>query len=289
MNIGEKFEKLCSNLRMDDDTVKTIHNRYRRITKILNRVYWGIDSETTHSLYVGSYGRGTAINVSDIDMLMILPWSIYKKYDNYSSNGESALLQDVKNELLVTYPQTEISGDGQVVKVAFTDDVSFEIIPCFENSDRSFYYPDTHNGGSWEKTDPRPEIDAINTLNKQTNKNLKRLCRMIRAWKDNCSVPMNGLLIDTFAYKFLSNWKYKNKSYDYYDLMTRDFFESLSEEDDNKDYWVAVGSKQYIYPQGKFSTKAKTAYNNSLKAIEIEKKYDSIANFYWKEIYGNKF
>lgn len=290
MSINDKFSAFCSNLRMSDNTVSNVIMRYHRITKRLNCDFRGIDSDNLYSLYVGSYGRGTAIHVSDIDILYIMPPEYYTKYDSYKGNGQSALLQDVKKSIAKTYTNTVISGDGQVVKVSFSDGVVFEVVPCFKLTDGSFWYPDTHNGGSWKITKPRSEIKAINDLNNITNKNLKRLCRMIRAWKDYCNVPMGGLLIDTFAYRFLKDWKYNDKSYLYYDLMTRDFFKYLSEQNDNQSYWQAVGSNQYIYPKGKFAAKAKTAYNNALNAIKYEEQNnEAMSNYYWRKIYGTKF
>lgn len=38
--------------------------RYKRITHAINAEFWGIDSETEHSRYVGSYGRSTAIDTN---------------------------------------------------------------------------------------------------------------------------------------------------------------------------------------------------------------------------------
>ena len=290
MSISNKFNTFCSNIRMNNTIVSNIRMRYHEITKRLNKDFRGIDNDTINSLYVGSYGRGTAIHVSDIDMLYILPWSYYNKYDSYKNNGQSILLQAIRDSILQRYPSTYISGDGQVVQVIFSDGVIFEIVPCFEDSDGSFWYPDTHNGGSWKKTNPRAEINAINQLDNVTNNNLKRLCRMIRAWKDNCDVSMGGLLIDTFAYRFMKDWEYNDKSYIYYDWMTRDFFKYLSKQDDSQLYWCAVGSGQYIYPKGKFTEKAKTAYNNALNAIYYEEKNNEImSNDYWREIYGKKF
>lgn len=290
MSISDKFNTFCSNLRMSSNMVEDIRYRYRRITKQLNQDFRDITNDTLYSLYVGSYGRGTAIHVSDIDMLYILPWTYYITYNSYSSNGQSALLQAVKESIKKTYPNTYICGDGQVVKVVFTDGVVFEVVPCFEYLDGSgFIYPDTHNGGSWKTTNPRPEINEINALNNTTNKNLKRLCRMIRAWKDKYDVPMGGLLIDTFAYRFLNSWDYKDKSFLYYDWMTRDFFKYLSEQNDHQSYWCAVGSGQYIYPKGNFVEKAKNAYDNALNAIEQENNNEWLANYYWKQIYGDRF
>ena len=291
MSISDKFSDFCSNLRMSDTTVSNVRIRYHSITKRLNKDFRGIDNGYIYSLYVGSYGRDTAIQVSDIDMLYILPWTYYTKYDSYQSNGQSALLQAVKDSIKLTYPSTYIGGDGQVVKVWFSDGVVFEVVPCFEYLDGSgFCYPDTNNGGCWKTTKPRQEISAINSINNATNKNLKRLCRMIRAWKDNCNVPMGGLLIDTMASRFLCSWEYSTQSFSFYHWMTRDFFKYLSEQNDNQSYWIAVGSGQYIYPKGKFSSKAKSAYDNALIAIEKENKgYTYTANDYWREIYGTRF
>ncbi len=290
MSISDKFSSFCSNLRMSDNIVSNVRMRYHSITKRLNKDFRSIDNDYLNSLYVGSYGRGTAIHVSDIDILYILPWDYYTKYNSYRQNGQSALLQSIKGSLEKTYWNTEIGGDGQVVKVSFSDDVVFEVVPCFECSDGSFCYPNTNDGGYWEMTNPKTEINTINAWNNITNGNLKRLCRMIREWKYNCNVPMGGLLIDTFAYKFLKDWEYNDKSFLYYDWMTRDFFKYLSEQNDNQSYWLAVGSGQYIYPKGKFTAKAKSAYNNALEAIEKEDKgYSYIANDYWRAIYGTKF
>lgn len=51
---------------IDMDTRGIISSRYKRITKSINQTFWGSNSETAHSYYVGSYGRGTAINTSDL-------------------------------------------------------------------------------------------------------------------------------------------------------------------------------------------------------------------------------
>lgn len=200
------------------------------------------------------------------------------------------MIQELKIVLKKTYSTSFISGDGQVVKIDFTDGICYEIVPGFINKDgESYTYPDTHNGGSWKTTNPRAEIREINNKNDAWNKNLKRLCRMARAWKDKWDVPIGGLLIDTLAYNFMKNWAYKDKSYIYYDWMSRDFFEFLKNQDSDKDYWLAPGSDQRVYRKGAFEYKALRCYNISLEAIEAEKKYPHTAKSKWREIYGTKF
>lgn len=290
MSVSDYFSTFCSNLRMDSNTVSKIQSRYQQITKRINLDYWNSSSETEHSLYVGSYGRGTEIWTSDIDIIVRLPYSIYEKFDKYSGNGQSALLQEVKGVLQKTYSTSYIKADGQVIGIDFSDGISFEIVPTFINNDGSYTYPDTNNGGAWKVTDPKKEIDAMNSRNNETNKNLKRLCRMARAWKQKCNVPMSGILIDTLAYKFMDDWEYKDKSYLYYDYMSRDFFEYLKDLDKNQDYWLAPGSQRYVWKDENFQNKARIAYDNALSAISYESNNQSYSSKQkWREIYGTKF
>ena len=289
MSANKEFKEFCSNIRIDSDSVSRVSYRYHRITKQLNKDFWSSESEDSHSLYVGSYGRDTDIHTSDIDMLFQLPYEVYQRYNSYSGNGQSALLQAVKQSVHRTY-NSFIRGDGQVVKVNFTDGICFELVPCFRNPDGSFIYPDTNDGGKWRMTNPKPEIAAIREGNEIWNGNLKRLCRMARAWKEEWNVPMGGLLIDTLAHKFLSTWEHRDKSFTYYDWMTRDFLNSLKNQDEERRYWHAIGSNQQVYRKGKFEYKALCCYNLSLKAIEHESQgnYRS-ANQCWRKIYGTEF
>jgi hypothetical protein len=290
MSVSTKFQNFCSKIRIASSVVGNISYRYKRITRQLNKDFWDTESETSHSLYVGSYGRDTDIHVSDIDVLFQLPYSVYERIDNHSGNGQSALLAEVKDSLKNTYSTTHISGDGQIVVIKFNDGVNFEIVPCFINKDNSYTYPDSNNGGSWKITNPKPEIEEIRKTNYALNGNLKNLCRMGRAWKDEWGVLMGGLLIDTLAYQFLKSWSHRNDSYTYYDWMTRDFFEYLKEQDENKTYWLAVGSGQYVYKKGDFQYKALRGFNIAKEAIDYEERdMPYSANGKWREIFGTKF
>ena len=78
------------------ETRQDISRRYRTVTKAINQEFWNSLSETTHSLYVGSYGRNTAVNTSDIDILVEIPESEYNRFSYSRGNGQSRLLQVVK-------------------------------------------------------------------------------------------------------------------------------------------------------------------------------------------------
>jgi len=288
MGVGDDFKSFCSNLTIPLETRKTIGDRYQLITKRLNLDFWSLDSNKDHSFYAGSYGRGTATRgFSDLDMIFRLPYGVYEKYNNYVYNGQSALLQEVRKSLQKTYSTTSIGGDGQVVAISFTDGITFEIVPAFVNKDGSYTYPDSNDGGRWRVTNPKPEIESF--MDSTVNGNLKWLCRMMRVWKNKWSVPMGGLLIDTLAYRFLRDWPDKDKSFLYYDWMTRDFLNFLSEEN-FRDYWLAVGSSQYIFRKGDFQHKAKRCYNISVEAINHATAGNTWSSKQkWREIYGSYY
>ena len=267
--------------------------RYKAITRRLNTDFWNTTSDEAHSLYVGSYGRNTAIEgFSDLDMIIELPFSVYTKYNGYSSNGQSALLQAVKTSIEKTYSTTSVRADGQVIMVPFNDGITFEVVPVFVNKDGSYTFPDANNGGAWRITNPRPEIEAIKTRNTACNGNLVPLCRMARAWKKTWDVPIGGLLIDTLAYQFIETWSYRDKSYYYYDWMCRDFFDWLAAQSVTQEYWRAPGSGQSVYSKEPFQYKAKRCYNIALEAIVHETadpKREWSAKQKWREIFGTTF
>lgn len=290
MTVADKFRNFCDDIRISSNAVDNISYRYKRITKQLNNDFWNTNSDTAHSLYVGSYGRDTDIHISDVDMLMRLPANYYYSYNAYVSNGQSALLQAVRSSIEKTYGFTRLKGDGQVVVVPFTDGITFEVLPCFINVDNSYTYPDANGGGVWKTTDPVPEREAIKTANDLYNGNLKRLCRMMRVWKDEWSVLISGILIDTLAYDFIRTWQYRDKSYMYYDWMARDFFEYLKNQNANQQYWLAPGSNKYVYREGNFEYKALRCYNIAVEAVRYEVDGKSYATTQkWKEIFGSKF
>ena len=292
IGLADWFKTFCGNIQVQNGAVISL--RYKAITKRLNTDFWETDSDTSHSLYVGSYGRNTAIHgTSDVDMIFQLPYSVYKQYDDYNGNGQSALLQAVRTSVKKTYFVTNIGAAGQVILVPFDDGITFELVPGFVNKDDSYTYPDSNDGGSWETTNPKPEIEEIRTRNSTSNNNLVPLCRMMRSWKEKWNVPLGGLLIDTLAYQFIIDWTYRDKSYLYYDYMSRDFFAYMADQSADQDYWKAPGSGQWVYGgKGQFQYKAKRCYNIALQAIKHETsdpKQEWSAKQKWREIFGASF
>jgi len=286
MNTSETFEEFVSCIKIKDEKAEDISYRYGRITMALNQKFRDTDSKTANSLQVGSYGRYSGINgISDLDMLYIMPlnkWEVYNK-----SGGQTKLLEDTKSAISNTYPSSDIKVDRCVVTVNFLDS-HIDVQPVFEIDDQDYNYPDTYNDGSWKITKPRKEMNAMVEFEDNKNRNLRRLCKMARSWKNKHGVYMGGLLIDTLAYNFLkSTTLYDVKSFASYDEMCRDFFKFLGEQSKDQTEYGALGSKQRVKVRKPFIRKAKKAFNLAIEAIAAES--DKTKHNKWRDIFGNNF
>ncbi|WP_179840115.1 nucleotide-binding domain-containing protein [Pseudomonas lundensis] len=282
MSTAVIFKDFVSNLRITNHV--TIEDRYAGITRSLNKFFRTLDS-TANNLQVGSYGRWSAIKgVSDLDMLYIMSNSDWDRYNE--DGGQSKLLSDTKAAIQERYSTTTITVDRLVVCVKFQN-FNVEVQPVFKQDDGSFKYPDTYNGGSWKITKPKDEIKATSDVDDDQNGNLRRLCKMLRAWKNKHGIGIGGLLIDTLAHNFLTQTDdYADKSFASYDFMVRDFFYFASNLPQQERY-AALGSRQHVKVKQKFQKPARRAYELSLKAIEATGK--ETAGDRWKKIFGRDF
>ena len=283
MSVAEMFCEFLGNLTIAN--AEAISTRYGELTAALNKQFRDTESKEANTLQVGSFGRKTGINgISDLDMLYIMPKT---SWDNYNkTGGQLLLLRDAKEAILKRYPTTKVRVDRLVVTVTYKN-FHVEVQPVFEQDDQSYKYPDTKNGGCWKITKPREEMRAVSYLDGIKNANLRRLCKMARAWKNKHGVGMGGLLVDALAYNYLnSTTAYDDKSFLYYDELSRDFFKYLSDQPDQSEY-AAPGSRQRVRVKKRFQRKAKKAYDLCLKAIEAEDT-DKV-NEKWKKVYGRPF
>lgn len=274
--IGNDFKKICLDIKLDNyqDMINTAHN----IEDKLNEHYY--EKDVKKIKIVGSVGRGTAIkDCSDLDLLYELPESEFEKYDNYDSNGQSQLLQDVKSIIKEKYPKTDVKGDGQVVVIDF-DKYTVELVPAFVQNDGSYKYPDTHDGGSWKITKPIIEQAEVKTTDIKSNHNYINFCQLLRSWKNHTGFHFKGLLIDTLVYNvFVDNNYYALSSYDDYLSILNEVFSYISKLDRKQEFWLALGSNQKIdnEDKGLFIKKAKKA----LETIE-EKEVNEVL----EELFG---
>lgn len=287
MSLETDFEIFIGNL--EPTNISEMEITVGEIAKKLNKNYYNLDSDKTSHMYiVGSVGRETAIKgVSDLDILFDLPVEVFKRFDAYKEKKQSSLLQEVKNVLKERYPNTDISGDGQVVVIKFNK-YTVELVPGFKQSDDKFKYPDTNNGGSWKYTDPLPEVSESKKTAEDTDNNFKYIANMLRAWKNKQGFKFGGLLIDTITYKFLNEkTDYKNIGFDSYLDMTKALFEYIKGLNKDQSYWYALGSNQQVYncDNGKFITKAEKAYEKMKDLTENS----TDVNKKLRQVFGTQF
>lgn len=285
MSAATLFSTFRDNLKVTN--ASDISTKYCNITTRLNLDFWDVESDTVHSLQIGSYGRHTAINgISDLDMVFELPPENLERYKKLAGNGPSTMLQEVRTSLLKRYPKSDVVADGQVVGVNFTG-YRVEVLPAFKDADGNYLHGDTNNGGSWKTTMPRPEIKAVNDLDTETHGNLKNACKMLRAWKNRMGVGVGGLLIDTLAYNFFNQTnEFDDATYKDYPELCVALFSYMANLPD-QEYWKAPGSNQRVRCKANFQAKAKKAAKRCQSALDeaSERKQADL----WRQVFGRQF
>lgn len=198
------------------DVRDTITQRYHTVTKATNRAFWQSESDSNHTLYVGSYGRGTAVKTSDVDILCSLPHQEFERFRQAAGNRQSRLLQALRQAILAVYPNSDIRADGQVVKIAFSDGMRFELLPAFHQinmygiEQAGFRYPDSNMGGNWNSTNPKAEQAAVHDENRNTNGLYQATCRHLRIIRNDhfSSFHLPGIVIDSFVYVAIQGWHF---------------------------------------------------------------------------------
>ncbi|WP_457391315.1 SMODS domain-containing nucleotidyltransferase [Roseateles sp. P5_E1] len=290
IHVTKRFSTFLGNLELTASQEVDGWTKIYGVVSCLNSAYYGSNSQTDHAFLIGSWAKGTQVRPPrDVDLYFLLPVDVYHRFEKYAAgvNKQSALLQEVKAKLLASYPTSNIKGDGPVVLAGFTS-YSVEVVPAFLYSDeeRSYYVCDTKNGGSYMKTMPLHEVDAITAADGRTAGNARRLIRMLKAWQAWCSVPIKSFYLELLAIEFLDQCEWRGKGYFYYDWISRDFFKWVITKA-NTHLW-APGTYQMLWLGEAWKSRAESAYARAAKACEFERSNDMAnAGDEWQKIYGN--
>jgi hypothetical protein len=91
--VASRFNAFVSKLQLTDLQVREAATKVAGIVRCLNREYWGIDSTTEHCIVEGSWGKGTQTRPPrDVDMLFVLPYEAYERFQSRVGNKQSQLL-----------------------------------------------------------------------------------------------------------------------------------------------------------------------------------------------------
>jgi len=287
VGVQERFEQFYRSLALTELQRADAVAKATAVVRCLNSHYYpdAAPTDTLNGFLVGSWGKRTAIRPPrDVDVFFQLPVSVYHRFQLYTSNKQTALLQEVKSVLLATYPNTDVRADGQVVVVDFTS-VCVEVVPAFLLQEGGYWICHTHDGGTYQKADPKAEIGQIDYVDSVSASNLRPLIHMLKAWQSYCSVPLASFELELLMTTFIQQSPWQLKSIFYYDWLVRDFFAWLLTKANS--FVVVPGTFKIIYLGDAWKSRAQTAYDRALKACEYE--YENwliLAGEEWQKIFG---
>ncbi|MFZ6681994.1 SMODS domain-containing nucleotidyltransferase [Undibacterium sp. Tian12W] len=286
--VTRRFIAFQENIALTPIQVNDGITKFGGIVSTLNAVYRGHSSSTENGFLIGSWAKNTHIRPPrDVDMYYVLPNEVYHRFESYQAgtNKQSALLQEVKNKLLESYPTSTIRGDGPIVLADFYGS-SVEVAPAFlyEASERSYLLCDTKNGGKYITTKPLHEVDAINYADAQHNDNLRPLIRMLKCWQANCNVDIRSFHLELLATEFLNQWSYSDRSTFFYDWMCRDFFAWMISKADG--ILITPGAHEIIWLGSIWKSRAESASSRAIKACAHEQADLIDAGDEWQKIFG---
>lgn len=285
MTVSERFDALIASLNLTRDQAVDGETKHKGVRRCLNRNYYDSSSDTANSILVGSWGKSTRIRPPrDIDVLFVLPESVYHRFQQRPGNKQSQLLQEVKGILQATYTSTNMSGDRQVVVVPFSS-YAVEVVPAFLLQSGQYWICDTNNGGRYVKTDPKAEIGTISASNVSTNRNTTRLIRMMKRWQEHCNVPLKSFMIELLAIEFLGWWAHAGESATYHDWMVRDFLAFLMTKAHS--FVIVPGTYEIVWLGDAWKSRADTALGRARTACDHEAGgYPCLAGDEWQKIFG---
>ncbi len=285
--ITKRFRAFYHNLCLTDAQVREGADHHNGVRKSLNAHYYGYSSTSANSFLSGSWGKSTRTRPPrDIDIYFVLPIQVYWRFQLVQGNKQSALLQDVKRILQLTYPNTNLRGDGQVVVVGFHR-MSVEVVPAFTCTSGQYLICDTHAGGRYKVADPMAEMSHISGGNARFNGNLCPLIMMMKAWQYHCNVPLKSFCIELVAADFLRQYQWARNGFSYYDWIMRDFLGYLC--DRANQYVFVPGTYKATWLGDAWLSRAETAHGRAVKACNYEmKNYIYPAGEEWQKIFGTQ-
>lgn len=285
--VRQRFAQFDANLNLTPFQRLDGYGKREGVVDCLNRHYYDAASETDHSFLIGSWAKDTAVRPPrDVDLYFVLPPSVYHRLQSYAWNRQSALLQEVKAVLAQTYPDTDMSGDGQIVLVKFAS-YNVEVVPAFELQTGGYWICDTKNGGSYRYTNPRPEVAHIDAVDKANNANLRPLIRMLKAWQKTCAVPIKSFQLELVATDFIQQSPWRLYDFFWFDWIIRDFFAYLYHRANS--HVIIPGSFERIALGEEWRGRCKTAYVRAAEACDHEKiNRVEVAGDEWQKIFGTQ-
>ena len=97
-------------------------------------------------------------------------------------------------------------------------------------------------------------MNHIETVDVATNRNLRPLIRMSKAWQEYCSVPLKSFQLELIAAEFMAQSPWRFYDFFRFDWISRDFFLFLYWKANT---WITVpGSSEVIHLGNEWQSRA---------------------------------
>ncbi len=285
--VRRRFQVLLENLKITAEQAEDGEAKHKGVTACLNRAYWNHSSETENRILIGSWGKWTRVRPPrDIDLLFVLPVSVYWRFQQRTGNRQSQLLQEMRDVLRQTYSATEIRGDGQVIVIGFNT-YQVEVAPAFLREGGGYLICDTNDGGRYKHLDTVAEIANLDAADRRFNGNVRKLTRMLKQWQRYCNVPIKSFQLEALAMEMLATKSYGADDEFWFDWLVRDFFAHMIARANGWFRMPVTG--ETILLGNEWLTRAQSAYARALKACDYERdNFGILAGEEWQKIFGTE-
>jgi hypothetical protein len=272
MDIVERFEDFSNKILPTENQKNDARNKATRVCKALSNHYYGTESIDGKYYLFGSFGKNTSVRPPrDVDILFLMPFTVYQRFNAYRENGQSAMLQEVKTILGNSFATSEKpKGWGKVVCVQFENGHNVEVLPAWMGRDGSFVIANTEQGGSWELFDPIQNVRNFAEADTNHDGLLSKLVRFAKKWTETCQVNIKSYELEKFATDFIRNRGAQGRSID---AVVMDYF----------DYMVSNVSQEKRSPFQTAKSRMEKAQFLALKG------HFRKATEEWKKVFGNDF
>lgn len=275
--IQDLFNTFLGRIELTQQQKQDAKTKYQGVCKTLHNYYYSSQYTGSTKFLFGSYKTQTNIrpltDKQDVDVIFIMPPEKFERYDNYISNGQSSLLQEMRQVLNKTYSTTDkIKGWEKVVLVNFAQNKhNVEVLPAWERKDGSFCIPTTTYGGQWEVFNPREHLNLFKQSNQKTQGLTRSLCKLFKAWNRNTkTLTLKSFEIEKYVIDFINH---SDLSYQPIQYIIKNLFAYIEENCNYEHYSHLL-----------------TAISRAKKAIELEEKEKFYpASLEWQKVFSKQF
>jgi hypothetical protein len=283
--VRQRFTRALDNLKITEDQAQDGRTKLKGVVACLNRAYWDISDGRANRVLIGSWAKQTRTRPPrDVDLLFILPVEVYYRFQQRQGNIQSQLLQELRDIIRITYPPTDIRGDGQVVVVRFNT-YQVEVAPAFHRQGGGYLACDTNGGGCYKHVDPAAELAAFTAADTTYNGNVRKLTRLLKQWQRHCTVAIKSFHLEALAKGVLPTINYGGADEFWFDWIVRDAFGHLTRC--GNDTFVMPGTGEVISVGDEWRSRAISAYDRAVKACGYEyNNQEYLAGIEWQKIFG---